>query len=233
MSVMAPLINALNKWIKTMKINFTQSFFTCLLLTFSTVLLAANDAKTAKLESSMNDPQLISELRHGGYVLYFRHGKTNHNTFDSDRGNLKNCSTQRLLSQEGRKEMSWIGNTIRQLDIKIGSVVSSPYCRSIDTATLAFNRTDINPDLKHTVTANEATMAHQTQALQQMLSTIPATQGTNDVLSAHTANLQEAAGIWPKPEGVAIVFKPKGDSFKYIATIRPTDWQRLLNVAGH
>jgi hypothetical protein len=155
---MAQLINALNKWIKTMKINFTQSFFTCLLLTFSTVLLAANDAKTAKLENSMNDTQLISELRHGGYILYFRHGKTNHNTFDSDRDNLKNYSAQRLLSQEGCKEMSWIGNTIRQLDIKIGSDVSSSYCRSIDTATRAFNRTDINPDLKHTVTVNEATI---------------------------------------------------------------------------
>ena len=137
-----------------------------------------------------------------------------------------------MLSEEGRKEMSLIGNTIKQLDIKIGSVDSSPYCRSIDTATRAFGRVEINPDLKHTVIANEATMNRQAQALQQLLSKIPTILGTNDVLSAHTANLQEAAGIWPKPEGVAIVFKPDGNSFKYIATIRPVDWQRLLSVAA-
>jgi phosphohistidine phosphatase SixA len=216
-----------------MKINFIQSFLTCMLLNFSTILFAANNTETPNLENSMNDTHLIYELRQGGYILYFRHGKTDHNTFDSDRENLKNCATQRLLSEEGRKEMSWIGNTIRQLDINIGAVISSPYCRSIDTATLAFGGTEINSDLKHTVTADEATMNYQAKMLQKMLSKIPAKQGTNDVLSAHTANLQEAAGIWPKPEGVAIVFKPKDDSFKYIATIRPTDWQRLLNVAGH
>jgi len=48
--------------------------------------------------------------------------------------------------------MSWIGNTIDNWISKY-----SPYCRSIGTATRAFNRTDINPDLKHTVTVNEAT----------------------------------------------------------------------------
>lgn len=212
--------------------NFIPSFLTYMLLNFSTVLFAANSVETPNLENSINDTQLISGLRHGGYILYFRHGKTNHNTFDSDRINLKNCATQRLLSEEGRKEMSWIGDVIRQLDIKIGAVISSPYCRSIDTATLAFGSTEIHPDLKHTIIADEATMNLQAKALQKMLSKIPTTEGANDVLSAHTANLQEAVGIWPKPEGVAIVFKPEGNSFKYIATIRPTDWQRLLKVAG-
>jgi phosphohistidine phosphatase SixA len=214
-----------------MKTNTLLFFYAYLLLSFSSVLIAANNPETPSPENALNDTRLISELRQGGYILYFRHGKTDHNTFDTDRKNLSDCSSQRLLSEEGRKEMILIGDTIKKLGIKIGSVISSPYCRSIDTATRAFGRAEINPDLKHTVIADEATMNRQAKALQKMLSKVPAIEGTNDVLSAHTANLQEAAGIWPKPEGVAIVFKPEGDSFKYIATIRPTDWQRLLSVA--
>ena len=215
-----------------MKIYFKQILHACLLLTFSTVIIAANDPETPDLENILNDASLISELKRGGYILYFRHGKTNHETFDTDRKNLNNCTTQRLLSEEGRKEMTWIGDTIRRLDIKIGDVISSPYCRSIDTATLAFGSAAINPDLKHTVTADEATVNRQALVLKEMLSKIPASKGTNDVISGHTANLQEATEIWPKPEGVAIVFKPEGNAFNYIATIRPTDWQRLLDVAG-
>jgi phosphohistidine phosphatase SixA len=214
-----------------MKTNLLRFFYAYLLLTFSSVLMAANNPETPSPENTLNDTRLISELRQGGYILYFRHGKTDHNTFDTDRKNLSDCSSQRLLSEEGRKEMILIGNTIKKLGIKIGSVISSPYCRSIDTATRAFGRANINPDLKHTVIADEATMHRQAKALQKMLSKVPAIEGTNDVLSAHTANLQEAAGIWPKPEGVAIVFKAEGNSFKYIATIQPTDWQRLLSVA--
>ncbi|MFQ3171420.1 MAG: phosphohistidine phosphatase SixA [Oleispira sp.] len=214
-----------------MKTNTLLFFYAYLLLSFSSVLIAANNPETPSPENALNDTRLISELRQGGYILYFRHGKTDHNTFDTDRKNLSDCSSQRLLSEEGRKEMILIGDTIKKLGIKIGSVISSPYCRSIDTATRAFGRAEINPDLKHTVIADEATMNRQAKALQKMLSKVPAIEGTNDVLSAHTANLQEAAGIWPKPEGVAIVFKPEGNSFKYIATIQPTDWQRLLSVA--
>jgi phosphohistidine phosphatase SixA len=214
-----------------MKTNTLLFFYAYLLLSFSSVLIAANNPETPSPENALNDTRLISELRQGGYILYFRHGKTDHNTFDTDRKNLSDCSSQRLLSEEGRKEMILIGDTIKKLGIKIGSVISSPYCRSIDTATRAFGRAEINPDLKHTVIADEATMNRQAKALQKMLSKVPAIEGTNDVLSAHTANLQEAASIWPKPEGVAIVFKPEGNSFKYIATIQPTDWQRLLSVA--
>ena len=45
------------------------------------------------------------------------------------------------------------------------------------------------------------------------------------MLSGHTGNLQEATGIWPSPEGVAIVFKPDGrGASKYVATIDPARW---------
>ncbi|MCB0284921.1 MAG: histidine phosphatase family protein, partial [Calditrichaeota bacterium] len=178
----------------------------------------------------LTNQELISALQKGGYILYFRHGITDHNTFDTDRENLSNCARQRLLSEEGRQQMHKIGLSIRQLRIKIDVVESSPYCRSIDTAVLAFGRMKINNILRHTVTADEKTALEQAQALRKRLSQVP-TPGFNDVLSSHTANLQEAVGIWPKPEGVAVIFKPDGNgSFMYIATVLPALWTELANA---
>ena len=204
-----------------------------IMLALPSIVLAAGDAdKPDSPPDTMTAAELVQALRSGGYILYFRHGITDHSTYDRDRENLQNCETQRLLSDEGRAQMRVIGIAISTLDIRVSTVLSSPYCRSIDTAKQAFGRMQIDADLKHTVTADEATAARQATALRKLLSTVPA-PGSNSVLSSHTANLQDATGIWPKPEGVAIVFQPlaNGD-YRYIATIEPKRWQELLQFAA-
>ena len=202
-------------------------FWMCPLLSSG---IAAESADSEDLPNRLTNQELIRDLQKGGYILYFRHGITDHNTFDTDRENLSNCARQRLLSKEGRQQMHRVGLSIRQLRINIGAVESSPYCRSIDTAVLAFGRMKINNILRHTVTADEKTALEQAQALRKRLSQVP-TPGFNDVLSSHTANLQEAVGIWPKPEGIAVIFKPDGNgSFMYIATVLPALWTELANA---
>lgn len=172
--------------------------------------------------------QLVEALRAGGYVIYLRHGITDHSIDDTDRQNLTNCATQRPLSEEGRQQMRGIGKAIKALGIRVSTVLSSPFCRSIDSAKLAFGSTEIVDDLRQGVDADEATAERRARALRKMLATAPSEPGANTVLSGHTGNLLEAVGIWPKPEGVAIVFKPGADGkFTYIATILPTHWQEF------
>ncbi|HEY6513006.1 MAG TPA: histidine phosphatase family protein [Burkholderiaceae bacterium] len=173
---------------------------------------------------------LVEALRGGGYVVYFRHGKTDLSTSDSDRTSLANCATQRILSQEGRQQMTDIGKQIQRLRIPVGIVLSSPYCRCIDTAKLAFGKVVANRDLAHTVTADEGVTRQRAGELSKLLGTVP-TAGTNTVLSGHTGNLEEATGIWPSPEGVAIVFKPDGrGANSYVATVGPTRWAELAQA---
>lgn len=189
--------------------------------------LAAAAAPVDKSNSPPNviDGQaLVQALRGGGHVLYFRHGKTDMSTQDTDRSNLANCATQRQLSDAGRREMTAIGQSFTALGIPVGSVRSSAYCRAIDTARLAFGKVTVDADLNHTVTASEEAARRQAQALSRLLASEPAA-GTNSVLAGHTGNLQEATGIWPSPEGVAIVFKPDGKgSYRYLATVPPERW---------
>lgn len=203
---------------------FRYLFLACMLC--SSLSSFAQDAgKQDAPPNVLDSHKLLEALRGGGYVIYFRHGISDLSTNDTDREKLENCATQRLLSREGRSQMRDIGVAIKALGIRVSSVRSSPYCRSIDTAMLAFGRVEPTDDLVNTVIADEETATRKAQALKKMLSTPPAA-GTNAVLSGHSGNLQEATGIWPKPEGVAIVFKPeKSGKFSYVARIAPTQWQ--------
>lgn len=172
----------------------------------------------------IDGPELVQALRGGGHVLYFRHGITDLSTRDSDRTSLDNCATQRNLSDAGRKQMRDIGRQFERLRIPVGAVLASPYCRTMETAKLAFGRVTSEPELAHTVTADSATTRRRAEVLSKLLATVPAS-GSNTVMAGHTGNLQEATGIWPSPEGVAIVFKPDGrGSSRYLATIPPTRW---------
>lgn len=201
-----------------------------LALSLSPAPLRAADAtdKSNSPPNVLSGRALVQALRGGGYVLYFRHGSTDLSTRDSDRTNLANCATQRSLSDEGRKQMADIGRSIKALGIRISVVRTSPYCRSIETARLAFGSATLEPDLTNTVIADEATAARQARALRALLALAPEA-GSNAALSGHTGNLQEASGIWPSPEGVAIVFKPDiQGGFQFVARVLPTDWQKFL-----
>ena len=192
-----------------------------------TSLAAGNDDRSNSPPNVLDGRELVNALRGGGYVIYFRHGRTDLSTQDTDRDNLANCATQRRLSDEGRQEMVAIGQRFQELGLGVSTVLASPYCRAVDTARLAFGKVTIEPNLKHTVTADEATAKRQAQALKALLATVPAKQ-TNAVLAGHTGNLQDATGIWPSPEGVAIVFRPDGKGgFSYVATLPPTRWAEL------
>lgn len=173
--------------------------------------------------------EAVQTLSQGGYVIYFRHAATNHETVDTDRQNLENCATQRNLSDLGRAQAEAIGAAFDLLDIPVGDVLSSPYCRCMDTARLAFGRVTASQDLLFALDTGAERTAELAEALRNMLSEQPA-PGTNTVIAGHTVNMMEAAGFWPKPEGAALILKPDGaGDFDLIGTVMPDEW---LEFAG-
>ena len=169
---------------------------------------------------------LVDVLRRGGYVVYFQHATTDKNQVDADHPDFERCETQRNLSPDGRRLAREIGAAFATLGIPVGRVVSSPYCRSTETATLAFGRREVSRALYFTMGMDREERARQRVGLRRMLSTPPAA-GTNTVLVGHNAHLKEATGIWPKVEGDAHVFQPSPDgSFAYVGEVRGEDWAR-------
>ncbi len=77
---------------------------------------------------------VVSELRAGGYVIFFRHATTNPDQVDADAPKLDRCETQRNLSTGGRRMARDIGVAFQTLRIPVRKVVTSPDCRTVDTA---------------------------------------------------------------------------------------------------
>jgi phosphohistidine phosphatase SixA len=169
---------------------------------------------------------LVKELQKGGYVIYFRHGTTAEvGEKDVAEKDMDDCARQRPLSDAGQAQTKEIGAAFRVLQIPIGAVYSSPYCRCLDTARNIFGKAPSKEKALHfAIQLRTAERAMVTARLLNMLGTVPAA-GTNTGLVSHTENLQEAVGVWPKPEGVAHVFKPRGDgTFTYVGVMQPEMW---------
>jgi phosphohistidine phosphatase SixA len=114
------------------------------------------------------DDEVARLLREGGAVIAFRHALAP-GTFDPPGFTPGVCSTQRNLSDEGRAQARRIGDWFRQRGLKPSRVRSSPWCRCLDTATLAFGAVEPWAALGSPHGTAETTNAASLQALQQAL----------------------------------------------------------------
>jgi phosphohistidine phosphatase SixA len=169
---------------------------------------------------------LVEALQQGGYVIYFRNAASDLSQTDSDTQNLGNCEKQRNLIDRGRREAGIIGEAFQALDIPIGRVLSSGYCRSRQTAQIAFGKTEITADL--TGFAGDL-LEERIAILRRMLST-PPRRGLNTVLVGHDTSIRNAADI-SMAEGEAAVFAPHGAyGFTLVRRLLPGEWAALARL---
>jgi broad specificity phosphatase PhoE len=193
------------------------------------ILLAMRAHAQPASEPPVIDQALLDELRHGGFVIYFRHAPTALSDVPEDAESISKCETQRNLSNAGRKTARDIGDAFRRLHIPVGEVRSSPFCRCKDTARLAFGKFTVDRNLYFALNIEADARRQLADAMRALLSNPPAS-GTNTILVSHTANLRESTGYWPKPEGTAYVFRPgPNGTFTAVARMAPGDWQLLAN----
>lgn len=167
--------------------------------------------------------ELITALQSGGYILYMRHGATTRKKSNNIQMDLGNCETQRNLSTSGLAEVEKIGQIIKSLNIPISTVLSSPYCRTKDTAKAAFGNYNVDPKLAFSFSKNKT----ESDALGQYLFQIMSASNNPDnniVFVGHTANLKDGLGVWPKPEGVMAIFKKEQEKVVFKGMIKPADW---------
>ena len=85
----------------------------------------------------------MNQLKDGGNLIFIRHAYAP-GSGDPNNFNLNDCSTQRNLSEEGRKQAKHIGEIFRRNKIKIDEVLSSEWCRCKETAKIAFKSFSTN-----------------------------------------------------------------------------------------
>lgn len=201
----------------------------CLAFFMASALIAASLQASAQpmpeppTLSTTQFRELLPALRMGGYVFYFRHMSSRHDQEDKKPLDLENCATQRNLSEGGRRQATLIGKAFKKLAIPVSSVFSSPFCRCKETAMLAFGTAEISPDLYFAAGLAKNERSAKGEALRMMLNTVPSGP-RNTVIVAHSANLEEAVGFWPKPEGAAYLFRPGADGLRAIGRLPPELW---------
>jgi phosphohistidine phosphatase SixA len=146
-----------------------------------------------------------SVLREGtGYVVLLRHAQTEPGTGDPPGFRLKNCSTQRNLSAEGRTQAARIGQVFRDRQIPIVQVLSSQYCRCLDTAKL-LNLGVVKPfPSLNSIFEDRTTASEQRQQIRQLVLNHRNTAGVI-VMVSHFANIGDISGVSPQPGGAVVV----------------------------
>ena len=91
---------------------------------------------TTSIKADLNK-NLKNQLENGGKLIFIRHAYAP-GSGDPNNFNLNDCSTQRNLSEEGRKQAKKIGEFFINNNIKIEKIFSSEWCRCKETAKIAF-----------------------------------------------------------------------------------------------
>lgn len=161
------------------------------------------------------DEALWEALRGGGHVLFVRHSQTTPGIGDPPGFKLEECATQRNLSDEGRAQARRMGDALRLRKVPIGEVLSSPWCRCVETAQLAFGRAKVWKPLSN-LHARHDNADRQVRALRPR---IAAHQGDrNLVLVAHGSVASALIGEH-LAMGEILVLKPQPAGFRVVGRL--------------
>ena len=139
------------------------------------------------------DDEVAKLLREGGAVIAFRHALAP-GTFDPPDFKPGVCSTQRNLSEEGRAQARRIGDWFRLRGLKPAQVRSSPWCRCLDTAMLAFGSAEPWAALGSPRGATENANAESLAALRRALAAASVRGKPFEAWVTHMFVLSDLAG---------------------------------------
>lgn len=188
-----------------------------------TILALATGPFPALADTAATD--LAAAMRQGGLVIYIRHAQTEKDYADQVTADPTLCGTQRVLSESGWQQARAIGKAFAALDIPVGEVISSEYCRAWQTADLAFGQYRKDAALNFEPAEDytpEQVAAMRDRVLPLLLAPVPV--GTNRVIVGHDDPFEAATGIYPEPQGVAYVLRATPGGPEVLGFIPPDGW---------
>ncbi|MFN4141666.1 histidine phosphatase family protein [Aestuariivirga sp.] len=154
-------------------------------------------------------------LMEEGAIVLFRHANAP-GTGDPPGFVLGDCATQRNLDERGREEARAIGEAFRRRGVEVGSVLSSQWCRALETAELAFpgqvrEEAAFNSFFGRRHAATEATARARELLLRWK------GPGTLVVVT-HQVNITALTELVPRP-GEGIVLRPHDNALSLLGRI--------------
>jgi broad specificity phosphatase PhoE len=148
------------------------------------------------------DEALWAQLKAGGQVVLIRHTVTTPGAGDPPGMRLDDCGTQRNLAQEGRAHARRIGEEFRRRGIPVERVLSSPWCRCLETARLAFGRAEVSQPLSNLFGRHEKRDA-QVLEMRKLIANLP--RRGNLILVSHGSTILALTGVSPATGEMVVV----------------------------
>jgi phosphohistidine phosphatase SixA len=164
------------------------------------------------------DESVWETLRAGGQVVLIRHAATEPGLGDPPGFRLEDCATQRNLSEAGRAESRRMGAAFRQRGIPVHRVLSSRWCRCLETARLAFGRVEPWPALD-SFFENRSREPEQTRAVRALIAEPFA--GGNLILVTHQVNITALTGIVPAMGEIVVLSPQPGGTVRIAGRLGP------------
>lgn len=143
-------------------------------------------------------------------MVLIRHTITTPGAGDPPGMRLDDCSTQRDLTDEGRRHARRIGEEWRGRGIAVERVLSSPWCRCLETARLAFGKAETSPALSNLYGRGE----NRERQVREMRAVVGERRaGANLVLVSHGVTILALTGVSPATGEMVIVTPQSGGRF--------------------
>ncbi len=163
-----------------------------------------------------NDARAWSALRDGAIVLV-RHANAP-GVGDPPAFRLGDCSTQRNLDEAGRMQAQRIGATFAQEKVRVGKVMASQWCRTLETAELAFPGKVVAHPAFNSFFQDNTRAVQQTDTARALLLDWSGPGAL--VVVTHQVNITALTGIVPA-SGEGIVLRRAGPLLQSVGRIRP------------
>jgi phosphohistidine phosphatase SixA len=148
------------------------------------------------------DERVWSLVKAGGQAIFVRHAITAPGVGDPPNMRLDDCKTQRNLTDAGRSHARRVGEAFRARGIPVDRILSSPWCRCLETARLAFGPPETWAPLGNLFGRPE-NRAEQVKALQALAG--QRRTGGNVVLVTHGSTISALTGINPDTAEMVVV----------------------------
>ncbi|MEM6452128.1 MAG: histidine phosphatase family protein [Cyanobacteria bacterium P01_D01_bin.105] len=173
-----------------------------------TVSVSAPRSQTAEISpQSSAEAALWTKLMAADeetYVVLLRHAIAP-GTGDPANFQLDDCSTQRNLSEPGRQQARDIGEAFRDRNIPVTQVLSSQWCRCLETAEL-MNIAPVEPFVPlNSFFRDRSTAEAQTDQVRDYMAANEASSGVI-VMVTHQVNITALSNIFPQ-SGSAVVMQ--------------------------
>jgi broad specificity phosphatase PhoE len=172
---------------------------------------------TPAVPAARADEAVWTLLRAGGQVVLIRHAITTPGVGDPDGMRLDDCQSQRNLTDAGRAHARRVGEAVSTRGVAVDRVLSSPWCRCLETARLAFGQAETWTALSN-LFGRPDNRAEQVRQMRAMVG--EPRSGGNLVLVTHGSTIAALTGINPDTAEMVVVTPQGQGRFAVVGRLR-------------